>query len=254
MPRTFTGEPTAQIAIAASRLLGSPREEGTPRLVVLMGPEAGRRYSLEGSSVLVGRADECDVQLDDTKVSRRHARLVRMEDGSWLLEDLGSRNGTLVNGEAADLRPLRVGDRIQLSGETLLSFTRQDPIEDLLLHRQQMEVIGQLAAGIAHDFNNLLAVIAASGAHLRTLGPDIPLGDAEVRACHDDIRAASERAAELTARLLTIARRREDRSSAASEQVVDVSSAAPSTARSPWRRRSSPTCPSTAIRRRSTRS
>jgi signal transduction histidine kinase/CheY-like chemotaxis protein len=218
-----SGEPTGRIlGLPAAGLARGAPPDGPPRLVVLMGPEPGRRYPLEGRSVLIGRADECDVQLDDTKVSRRHARLSRMEDGSWVLEDLGSRNGTHVNGEEVGVRPLRVGDRIQLSAETLLSFTRQDPLEDQLLHRQQMEVIGQLAAGIAHDFNNLLNVIAASSAHLRTLDPDTPLGDPEVRECREDIRAASARAAELTARLLTIARRRRERSGS-TPRAVDVS-------------------------------
>ncbi|HJL18657.1 MAG TPA: response regulator [Sandaracinaceae bacterium LLY-WYZ-13_1] len=224
MSRTSSGELTSRFSVSLGTAMGvAPAREGTPRLVVLMGPEAGRRFGLEGDSVLVGRSDECQVQLDDTKVSRRHARLARREDGSWSIEDLGSRNGTLVNGEVVDLHALRVGDRIQLSGETLLLFTRQDPLEEALLHRQQMEVIGQLAAGIAHDFNNLLNVITASTAHVEGLPPDTALGDDEVRECHADIAAAAKRAAELTARLLTIARRREQRASPTPSQEVDVS-------------------------------
>lgn len=48
-------------------------------------------------SVVIGRAPDCDVVIQDLKASRRHAQLTRKVDG-FLLEDLGSRNGTLVNG------------------------------------------------------------------------------------------------------------------------------------------------------------
>jgi pSer/pThr/pTyr-binding forkhead associated (FHA) protein len=48
-------------------------------------------------SVVIGRAADCDVVIQDLKASRRHCQLTRKEDG-FLLEDLGSRNGTLVNG------------------------------------------------------------------------------------------------------------------------------------------------------------
>ena len=49
------------------------------------------------NSVVIGRAPDCDVVIQDLKASRRHCQLTRKEDG-FLLEDLGSRNGTLVNG------------------------------------------------------------------------------------------------------------------------------------------------------------
>src|SRR5690606_18783024 len=158
----------------------------------------------------------------DPKVSRVHARLVRQGE-QWLIEDLGSRNGTLVNGERlTERRALSFGDRVQLSPDTMLVFAREDPLEDRLLHRQKMEVIGQLAAGIAHDFNNLLNVIAAGVAHLGGLPPGTTLGDPDVRECVEDVRAAAKRASELTARLLTIARR-EDGGRAKPRQRVNVS-------------------------------
>ncbi|MGE3628852.1 MAG: response regulator [Sandaracinaceae bacterium] len=220
MTKTSSGELTGRIGFAGAKL-GASRGGGPPRLVVLMGSEPGRRFGLDAEAIVIGRSEECDVQLDDTKVSRRHAQLT-FSEGAWTLEDLGSRNGTLVNGETVSRRELEMGDRIQLSGETLLLFTRQDPLEDLLLHRQQMAVIGQLAAGIAHDFNNLLNVIAANTAHLSALDGVTPLDNPEVKECHADIAAAATRAAELTARLLTIARRRERHHEAIGE-AVDIS-------------------------------
>jgi len=217
---TSQDEPTGSLGVGAGALAPEPGG-GPPRLVVLMGDQRGRRYRLEGEAFVLGRAEGCEIQLDDTRISRRHARVFR-EGEHWYIEDLDSRNGTLVGGEeiTAPTR-LSLGDRIQLSGQTLLLFTRQDPMEDLLLHRQQMEVIGHLAAGIAHDFNNLLNVIATSAAHLDALPRDTTLDDRSVRACLADIDAASERAAELTGRLLKIARRRE-RPRDPEEQIADV--------------------------------
>lgn len=185
-----------------------PTDALTPRLIVLVGAEQGRRFPLWGASATVGRADDCDIQFDDAKVSRHHARLRLNADSGWTIEDLKSRNGTSVNGEALTARRvLEVGDRIMLSPNTLLLYTHQDPLEDLVLHRQQMEVIGQLAGSIAHDFNNLLNVVLANAAHLRELPPDTQLGNQEVDACHADIEAAATQAASLTERLLAIARR-----------------------------------------------
>jgi two-component system cell cycle sensor histidine kinase/response regulator CckA len=193
---------------AVPRTIAPGQHEGTPRLIVLSGPEPGRRFSLAARSHVIGRGEECDIQLDDSKISRSHARLVE-QDGGWTIFDLGSRNGTLVNGEPVhSARRLEIGDRIQLSPETIVRFAMTDALEDSLAHRQQMEVIGQLAAGIAHDFNNLLSVISAGMAHVGSLDPSSRLDTPEVRECLDDVRAAAARASELTARMLTIARRR----------------------------------------------
>ena len=211
---------TSRVAVRSGGVFPSAGD-GPLRIVVLMGSEPGRRYPVEGDEMVIGRSESCHVQIDDSKVSRKHARL-RMIDGQWELEDLESRNGTMLNGTVIEVpSPVEVGDRIQLSGDTLLLFTRQDPLEDLLLHRQQMEVIGQLAAGIAHDFNNLLNVISASVAHLAALPHDTKLGDPDVVECHMDVRAASRRAAELTARLLTLARR-QHRGDSTRHRTVDM--------------------------------
>ncbi len=69
-----------------------------PALVFLAGPIAGRRYSLvdDGES-MIGRRSDCQVFVPDMRVSRQHARIVKDGDG-WLLVDLGSNNGTYVNG------------------------------------------------------------------------------------------------------------------------------------------------------------
>jgi hypothetical protein len=66
-----------------------------------------------GSSFTIGRTQECDLRIADLSVSRRHAQLDRSEDG-WLLSDLGSHNGTRVNGWLVrEPVPVRPGDTLQ---------------------------------------------------------------------------------------------------------------------------------------------
>jgi FHA domain-containing protein/uncharacterized protein DUF1707 len=68
---------------------------------------------LEADSFLIGRSDACDLVLGDQTVSRRHAQLSRTSVG-WLLSDLGSTNGTRVNGWRVKQVRLRPGDRVQV--------------------------------------------------------------------------------------------------------------------------------------------
>ncbi len=92
-----------------------------PALLLLSGPSAGLRYDVVGEAVL-GRSPSCEIPLEDHMVSRRHARIFT-EDGHTRIADLGSRNGTLVNGEKleADAVILLAGDRVQV-GETTILF------------------------------------------------------------------------------------------------------------------------------------
>jgi hypothetical protein len=68
--------------------------------------------------LLIGRHHSCDVVLCDPSVSRRHARLV-FRDGSWVLQDLASTNGTAVNGVRVGRCELRPGDHLALGDEQL---------------------------------------------------------------------------------------------------------------------------------------
>ncbi|HET7505903.1 MAG TPA: SpoIIE family protein phosphatase, partial [Kofleriaceae bacterium] len=68
-----------------------------PSLVFLAGPIAGRRYKLADGEYIIGRRSDCQIFVPDMRVSRQHARL--WQDGDdWQIEDLGSNNGTYVNG------------------------------------------------------------------------------------------------------------------------------------------------------------
>jgi len=81
----------------------------------------GRRIALprtRGASLTLGRELGCEVVLDDPSVSRRHARMVARSD-HWVLEDLGSRHGTFVNGVRGAPTVLRTGDDIRLGAVCL---------------------------------------------------------------------------------------------------------------------------------------
>jgi DNA-binding winged helix-turn-helix (wHTH) protein len=98
------------------------QDSSVPILVVQEGQLAGKRWSLGKPVLTVGRGEECDVVLPDRQVSRNHLRIVRDEMG-YAVEDLGSKNGTYVNG--APVRGsvhLQDGDEIQVALSVRLLF------------------------------------------------------------------------------------------------------------------------------------
>lgn len=91
------------------------------------GDYAGRNVELTGSTFVIGRDESCDLTLDDERASRQHARITLQADGTATIEDLGSSNGTLVNGERlAGQRTLDGGETIQI-GSTVLVTSDQEP-------------------------------------------------------------------------------------------------------------------------------
>ncbi|MDP7274927.1 MAG: FHA domain-containing protein, partial [Planctomycetaceae bacterium] len=90
---------------------------------VLVLLQAGRAipHDLGGEETLIGRHPDCGIQLDSNAVSRRHAR-VFVEGGQFAIEDLGSGNGTFVNGQRIESAvPLKSQDRVKL-GPVLFRF------------------------------------------------------------------------------------------------------------------------------------
>jgi hypothetical protein len=108
----------------ASEGLGGDGALGAPRLRVLTaaGLRDGSAYDLSDGAVL-GRGDQADIQLEDSFASSQHARLDPQGD-VMVLEDLGSTNGTFLNGEPLrGPQPLHAGDRIRI-GDSEFSFER----------------------------------------------------------------------------------------------------------------------------------
>jgi hypothetical protein len=94
-------------------------EPGTGMLVVVRGPNAGSRYLLDRDATTIGRHPDADIFLDDVTVSRRHAELLRTDAG-MLVKDLGSLNGSYVNGERVEERILSTGEELQIGRFKLL--------------------------------------------------------------------------------------------------------------------------------------
>lgn len=83
-----------------------------PKLTLLLGRKTIQVYDLDQSTIEVGRDPSADVVIDNVSVSRRHAE-IRQEDGGWVVEDLGSSNGTFLHGEQLEsARALEPGDEI----------------------------------------------------------------------------------------------------------------------------------------------
>ncbi len=90
-----------------------------PRLIVIKGADEGKQFELEGSAVGIGRDASNRVRLHDTEVSRRHAELRLIGDG-YQLFDIGSANGTAVNGQPVQDAVLQSGDHIEIGQTTLV--------------------------------------------------------------------------------------------------------------------------------------
>lgn len=91
-----------------------------PSLVMSPGTPRESAYPLAAKTTVIGRAEDCDLRLADPGASRRHAELRRIDDDVIVI-DLGSTNGTLLNGERVDRADLRNGDEITV-GETTFVF------------------------------------------------------------------------------------------------------------------------------------
>lgn len=87
--------------------------ESLPPLSLLVEPPSGEclQIPVKRSPFVIGRLNDCDLTLADKRISRRHAQLL-LQQGGFAIEDLGSRHGTVVNGEPVQHSRLVVGDRI----------------------------------------------------------------------------------------------------------------------------------------------
>jgi|CXWL01.1.fsa_nt_gi serine phosphatase RsbU (regulator of sigma subunit) len=109
-------------------------------------PAEGSSYDrvASGDTVVIGRALACDISIPDLFLSREHAKISRGPDG-WLVEDLGSQNGTLINGvRIAGPTPIGPGDQIQLAGHRLnvvSPLAPADPVPSGTVYRRAAELV-----------------------------------------------------------------------------------------------------------------
>ena len=92
------------------------------QLIMRSGPTPGAAFTLEGDQITVGRDSTNEIVINDAEVSRRHARLT-FQGGKYVLEDLGSTNGTFVNGQRlAGPRVLKAGEVVSFGEQIVLVF------------------------------------------------------------------------------------------------------------------------------------
>lgn len=115
-----------------------------PMLLVLQGQRPGQRLFIDGAEFIMGRDEGCDLVIPDRQVSRRHAR-IRLEGERYLVEDLGSKNGTFVNGqEVHGPSPLQDGDEIQIALCCKLAFVDAEATAPVLFDEPRQGLLMDL--------------------------------------------------------------------------------------------------------------
>jgi two-component system cell cycle response regulator len=141
-PPTFDGDfeeeitSVGKLPVLDGRTNTSPPVRDRATFTVVSGPSAGAIYSLVTEENVIGRGKECSVRIIDAGISRRHARVLRQATGKYMVEDLGSSNGTFVGGaRIAGQHPLSEGDRIGVGPSIELRFGFTDEAEEGALRR-----------------------------------------------------------------------------------------------------------------------
>jgi len=115
------------VSVTPATLAESNLRRGEACLVVIYGPELGRRIPLAHSHFEIGRSSKSDLSIDQESISRHHARIAAA-GGAFILMDLDSTNGTYVNDVAIKEHGLEDGDQIKI-GRSILKFMTGDNIE-----------------------------------------------------------------------------------------------------------------------------
>jgi diguanylate cyclase (GGDEF)-like protein len=154
-------------------------------LVVIYGPELGKKYVLTGDDEFtLGRDDKNSIVIDLDDVSRRHA-CVRAKNGKFFLEDLGSTNGTYLNDEEVhEQKPLRSGDLIKVGGaifkflsggnieskyyDEIYNLTISDGLTQISNKRYFLEFL-EREMGRAHRYNRSLCLMMFDIDHFKAI-------------------------------------------------------------------------------------
>lgn len=140
-------------------------------LVLLVHSPAGGAVALRGPELTIGRSSGCGLVLSGPEVSREHARLVEAEEG-YVLEDLGSSNGTFLNGRPVGRAPVGPGDEIRIGREVLTVHSlsegqlRPGPAEEAFAEGDRLREEGLLAEAAEAYRRGLTARPSAHGRRL----------------------------------------------------------------------------------------
>jgi ABC-type multidrug transport system ATPase subunit len=177
----FTGPAIEVLALGADGV-AAPKDFGTtvqadaPQMNLLRGTAAADQFAVGGGGILGREKGRVQFLLDHPHVSRRHARLV-VKDGHATLADLGSANGTFVNGRQVTRPvPLAVGDRIDVGpfalrfdGKTLTGTSRANNVE--LAARGVRRVVKERATGQPLTLLDDVSLVVRPGEFVCLLGP-----------------------------------------------------------------------------------
>lgn len=119
-----------------------------PVLIAREGQLAGQRWTIDADEFVIGRGSDCELILPERQVSRYHVK-IRRQDGRYFLEDLGSKNGTHLNGtQIQGIVPIQDGDELQIALCVKLVFVGTDAT--LPLTFDPPTVKGNLVIDTAH--------------------------------------------------------------------------------------------------------
>jgi diguanylate cyclase (GGDEF)-like protein len=128
-----TNYQTLELPLQSSRLENSSGETGndpSPKILRINPVDSGMRLlEIETDEIVFGRDDTCDVVIEETTASRRHAKIVRKGE-HWMVVDLGSTNGTFVNEKQVQILKLKSGDCVRV-GRWTYKFLNEDNLESI---------------------------------------------------------------------------------------------------------------------------
>lgn len=140
-------------------------------LYVIRGKNQGRHFVLRNDAMTLGRDAANPIHVQDTEVSRRHAEIRELRPNEYQLTDLGSSNGTFVNGARIDTTTVRSGDRIQV-GKTLMIFT-SGPEPAFPSSNHGVDIIRQVKSAELSSIRSSLTFSATSPpVHIHATSPD----------------------------------------------------------------------------------
>ena len=128
-------------------------------LFVIQGQDQGKRFDLDRICSTIGRDTVNHVRLNDSEASRQHAEIRQDDLGeAFYLTDLGSSNGTYINGKLIERQILQSGDRLQF-GSTLMIYTGPDVGDNAVAYSEDIDIVpeqqeSQIISSLPHDENS----------------------------------------------------------------------------------------------------
>ncbi len=122
-------------------------EDQKAYIMFISGQLRGKLLYLENKETIIGRATDCDFSINDSRISRHHLQ-ISISGNQATIEDLGSTNGTFVNGERITRRTLQNGDQVHISSDTLFKFALGSEAEQILLNEMHQMANYDAVTGI----------------------------------------------------------------------------------------------------------